>query len=158
MDKKSINKRVSEVYKNLLKNKIVDNESQFSDKLGYRQPTINMILNNKSNAGRKLIDKIIDIYNVNRKYIEQGELPMFVSSSEVTQPTSENPENLSPAESTESIVFLKYKVQSSEKLIKHLESELEKTDELAKLKNKHIGDLEEKIKTLEKKLQKVKTH
>lgn len=69
-----VNQQVKIIYNELVKRGKVKSVADFAEKMAYTQPQISNVFNDKRNAGKKLLQAIIDTYNVNEAF--------FITSNE----------------------------------------------------------------------------
>lgn len=89
----SINKRVLNVYNELVKLGRINNQNVFAEQIGYSQPAINYVFNGKRNVSPNLVSSLVDKFGVSRSYLFDGKEPMFNEQNKLNNNIVEETQN-----------------------------------------------------------------
>lgn len=92
--------RLKAIYNKLKKMNAVSTQSEFSEKLGYRNTYMSAFMNGHEDISDKLIAKLESVFRVNQKYIRTGEGSMFITpnTNNLGHNQDEKAESFEPSE------------------------------------------------------------
>jgi hypothetical protein len=111
--KRSETQRFINVFNELKKSGEVKGTSDFAEKICYPQSSTSLILNNKRDAPITLLNKICEVFGVERQYIFEGKEPIFSPEKKLT-PQNNNME----AALRKEVETLREKLEMAREIIK----------------------------------------